>query len=124
MSKNPNMTHNETLKYIETVSGEIQLLALNIAVAAAKLAHNDRIDVEINQNLASLVNQATRAVKNMNQVVDAARAGGGDPKIFSESRGPVDQELIIDIESAMSDIIRNSEKIVKLLSGVRNRRER
>jgi hypothetical protein len=122
LNEEKKITQNEILEYIETVSGEIQLLALNIAVAAAKLAHNNKIDVEINQNLANLVNQATRAVKNMNQVIDAAKAEKGDPGILSEHTEPVDQELMTSIESSMSDIIRDSERIVRLLSGVKKGR--
>lgn len=122
MNIDKKMTQNQVLEYIETVSGEIQLLALNIAVAAAKLAHNNKIDVEINQNLANLVNQATRAVKHMNQVIDAAKAEKGDQGILTENKGPVDQELMTSIESSMSDIIRDSEKIVRLLSGVKKGR--
>jgi len=113
------MTQNEILEHIETVSGEIQLLALNIAVAAAKLAHNNKIEVEVNQNLANLVNQATRAVKHMNQVIDAAKAEKGEQGLLSENKGPVDQELMAEIESAMSSIIRDSERIVRLLSAVK-----
>lgn len=122
MNIDKKMTQNQILEYIETVSGEIQLLALNIAVAAAKLAHNNKIDIEINQNLANLVNQATRAVKHMNQVIDAAKAEKGDQGILTENKGPVDQELMTNIESSMSDIIRDSEKIVRLLSGVKKGR--
>jgi hypothetical protein len=122
LNEEKKITQNEILEYIETVSGEIQLLALNIAVAAAKLAHNNKIDVEINQNLANLVNQATRAVKNMNQVIDAAKAEKGDLGILSEHNEPVDQELMTSIESSMSDIIRDSERIVRLLSGVKKGR--
>jgi hypothetical protein len=122
LNKDKKMTHNEILEYIETVSGEIQLLALNIAVAAAKLAHNNTIDVEINQNLANLVNQATRAVKHMNQVIDVAKAEKGDQGILSENNVPVDQEFMTAIESSMSEIIRDSERIVRLLSGVKRGR--
>jgi hypothetical protein len=122
LNKDKKMTHNEILEYIETVSGEIQLLALNIAVAAAKLAHNNTIDVEINQNLANLVNQATRAVKHMNQVIDVAKAEKGDQGILSENNVPVDQEFMTAIESSMSETIRDSERIVRLLSGVKRGR--
>jgi hypothetical protein len=122
LNKDKKMTHNEILEYIETVSGEIQLLALNIAVAAAKLAHNNTIDVEINQNLANLVNQATRAVKHMNQVIDVAKAEKGDQGILSGNNVPVDQEFMTAIESSMSEIIRDSERIVRLLSGVKRGR--
>jgi hypothetical protein len=121
LTQDRKIIQNEILKHIEAVSGEIQLLALNIAVAAAKMAHNNKIGLEVNQNLASLVNQATQAVKHMNQVIDAAKTEKGDHDISSVEKRPVDQDLINNIESAMSDIIRDSEKIVGLLSNVKKR---
>ena len=74
MNTNRRTDQKGILDYLEVVSGEIQLLALNIAVAAAKLAHNNKIGMEVNQNLSDLVNQATRAVKKMNLVIDAAKS--------------------------------------------------
>jgi hypothetical protein len=118
-------TNHETdnagaLEYIEAVSGEIQLLALNIAVAAAKMAHNNRIETEVNRNLASLVNQATLAVKHLNRIVDAARAGKDARSAIGEGKAePVNQELIDDIECVMNDIIRDSEQIIRLLVKVK-----
>lgn len=110
------------LDYLEAVSGEIQLLALNIAVAAAKLAHNNKIGVEVNQNLSNLVNQATRAVKQMNQVIDAAKIEKSSRNAFNDVKDePVDGGLTENIESAMSDIIRDSERIVRLLANVKKR---
>ena len=119
MSTQENTDNRQVLDYLETVSGEIQLLALNIAVAAAKMAHNNKIESEVNRNLANLVNQATQAVKNLNRIVDAA-------KMEKDSRGPLDikdepinQELIDNIETAMNDIIRDSRQIIKLLADVK-----
>ncbi len=110
------------LDYLEAVSGEIQLLALNIAVAAAKLAHNNKIGVEVNQNLSNLVNRATQAVKQMNQVIDAAKTEKSPRDAFNDAKDePVDGGLTENIESAMSDIIRDSERIVRLLANVKKR---
>jgi len=110
------------LDYIEEVSAEIQLLALNIAVAAAKLAHNNKIGIEVNQNLAHLVNQATQAVKHMNRVIDAAKTDKSAQSILTDVKDePIDNELIKNIESAMNDIIRDSERIVRLLVNVKKR---
>jgi hypothetical protein len=107
----------KALDYLESVSGEIQLLALNIAVAAAKLAHNNKIGIEVNQNLSNLVNQATLAVKQMNLLVDAARTENSTRKILADLKTErVDEKLTEKMESVMNEIIRDSEKIVRLLS--------
>ena len=107
---------------MEGVSAEIQLLALNIAVAAAKLAHNNKIGIEVNQNLSHLVNQATQAVKHMNQIIDAAKTEKNALSVSTDVGDvPVDDALIKNIESAMGDIIRDSEKIVRLLANVKKR---
>lgn len=112
----------KALDYLETVSGEIQLLALNIAVAAAKLAHKNRIGVEVNQNLSNLVNQATLAVKQMNQLIDAARTEKDNRKPYNDTDdSTIDDRLTENIESTMSDIIRDSEKIVRLLADAKQR---
>ncbi len=122
MSSDRKINNESMLKYIESVSNDIQLLALNIAVAAAKLAHNQKIGIEVNQNLSSLVNRATQAVKQMNQVIDAAKAEKKSEFASSDNKDePVDQELIENIEAVMSDIVRDSEKIVRLLAEVKKR---
>jgi len=113
----------ELLKYIENVSGEIQLLALNIAVAAAKIAHKQDLGVELNQRLSQLVNQATQTVRQINQIVTAAGAGkkgkgsgpDGEDKLTAS-------DLLYDIESSMESIISDSEKIAKILSKVKKGR--
>lgn len=120
MTTNSDTDNRGVLKHIEQVSGEIQLLALNIAVAAAKMAHNNMIETEVNRNLASLVNQATQAVKHLNRIVDAARTEKDSRDILNNSQeDPVDQELLDNIESVMSDIIRDSERIIGLLVDVK-----
>ncbi|UCC78318.1 MAG: hypothetical protein JSW64_08500 [Candidatus Zixiibacteriota bacterium] len=122
MNTDRRADQKEILDYIETVSGEIQLLALNIAVAAARLAHSNKIGVEVNQNLANLVNQATRAVKQMNHLIDAARTEKSSRKNFTDDNGkPLNGNLPEDMDSVMSDIIRDSEKIVRLLANVKKR---
>ena len=120
MNANRKVNNESMLKYIESVSSDIQLLALNIAVAAAKLAHKQKIGMEVNQNLSNLVNQATQAVKQMNQVIDVAKADKKSDFALSDNKDePVDQELIENIEAVMSDIVKDSEKIVRLLAKVK-----
>ena len=90
---------------------------MNIAVAAAKLAHKNRIDVEVNQNLADLVNQATKAVKQMNRLLDAARIEKDNRKLYNEPEDEAARSgLTQNIETTMNEIIRDSEKIVRLLA--------
>jgi len=117
-------SEEDLLKYLESVSGEIQLLALNIAVAAAKIAHRQDLGVELNQRLSQLVNQATQTVKQMNQVLSAAGAdkrgkgapGDGDDKLANGG-------MLYDIESSMESIINDSEKITNILSKIKRRRD-
>ena len=107
---------------MESVSSEIQLLALNIAVAAAKIAHKQDLGVEVNQRLSELVNQATLAVRQMNQILSAAKC---DSRIKRDSGdmddSKVDGDLIESMETAMAAIISDSEKITRLLSSVKKR---
>lgn len=118
MSITEEIDGDKLLSRIESVSGEIQLLALNIAVAAAKIAHRQELGLEINQGLSQLVNEATQAVKQMNQILSAAGAkkGKGD----RESTG-VNMELLEGIESSMKSIISDSEKITKILASVKKK---
>ncbi|OGC90831.1 MAG: hypothetical protein A2W25_12925 [candidate division Zixibacteria bacterium RBG_16_53_22] len=117
-------SEEDLLKYLESVSGEIQLLALNIAVAAAKIAHRQDLGVELNQRLSQLVNQATQTVKQMNQVLSAAGAdkrgkgapGDGEEKLSNGG-------ILYDIESSMESIISDSEKITAILSKIKRRRD-
>ncbi len=113
---------NALLKRIESVSSEIQLLALNIAVAAAKLAHERELGFEVNQKLSQLVNQATHAVRQLNQVLKAAKT---DIKVDEEADGAnsimLEDSLMENIENAMNMIIEDSERITKLLSEIKKK---
>ena len=62
------------IKFVESISEQIQVLALNIAVAAARMSARKELNIEINSKLSKLVSQATLAVKNMNHVLQAAGA--------------------------------------------------
>lgn len=115
MSLTEEIDGDKLLSRIESVSGEIQLLALNIAVAAAKMAHKQELGLEVNQGLSQLVNEATQAVKQMNQVLSVA----GASKANDSDRKGVDLELLESIESSMRSIISDSEKITKILSGIK-----
>jgi hypothetical protein len=110
------------LERIEHVSNDIQLLALNIAVAAAKMAQKQQPGLEVHRKLSQLVNLATKTVKHMNQIVTAARADkDSGTEVSSPGSEQVDEELIQNIESAMQAIISDSEKINRLLAGIRQR---
>lgn len=110
------------LERIESVSNDIQLLALNIAVAAAKMAQKQHPGLEVHQKLSQLVNQATQTVKHVNQIITAARADNETGTSVSDrSKAQVDDELIRNIESAMEAIISDSEKITRLLTGIKQR---
>jgi hypothetical protein len=113
-------TNNELLSRLEGVSGQIQLLALNIAVAAAKIAHKQDLGLEVNQRLSQLVNQATQAVKQMNQILTLA---GSDNVQHSsvDNAGGFDPEFIAGIENSMESIISDSEKITRILSSIKKR---
>ncbi len=111
---------SELLGHLEGVSGQIQLLALNIAVAAAKIAHQRDLGIEVNQRLSQLVNEATQAVKQMNHVLGLAGSNHRNGDTREEGKG-FDIELIQGIESSMESIIADSEKITHILSGMRKR---
>jgi ABC-type transporter Mla subunit MlaD len=116
-------SEDDILKYLEGASGEIQLLALNIAVAAAKIAHRQDLGVELNQRLSQLVNQATQTVKQMNQVLSAA---GADKRGRSANEGDdraTAGDMLDDIENTMESIISDSEKITGILSKIKRRRD-
>jgi len=114
-------TDDSVLKRIEGISSEIQLLALNIAVAAAKIAQKQDLGYEVNQRLSQLVNQATQAVRQMNQVLSVA--GSRDEKRGAEEGDgiSVDSDLIHGIEDSMQSIIADSERITKILSGLKKK---
>jgi hypothetical protein len=117
---NNENTNDELLTRLEGVSGEIQLLALNIAVAAAKIAHRQDLGLEVNQRLSQLVNHATQAVKQMNQVLSLAGSSSAHQEAAGESKG-FDHEFISGIENSMESIISDSEKITRILSGIKKR---
>jgi hypothetical protein len=107
---------------IEHVSSEIQLLALNIAVAAAKITHKEAMSPEVNERLSQLVNQATRTVRQMNQILTAAGSKSDANRITSDVEARiVDRNLIDCIESTMEAIISDSDKITHILAGLKKR---
>jgi hypothetical protein len=111
---------DKLLSRLEGVSGEIQLLALNIAVAAAKIAHKQDLGLEVNQRLSQLVNQATQAVKQMNQILTLAGSNNSQYSNGDDSKG-FDHEFIEGIENSMESIISDSEKITRILSSIKKR---
>lgn len=113
--------NNDIVNRIESVSGEIQLLALNIAVAAARIAHKQDLGVEVNQKLSQLVNHATQTVKQINQILNVAGAEKKNRDSSSENELSLNGELVVGIENAMNSIISDSEKIARLLAGVKKR---
>jgi hypothetical protein len=111
---------DKILTRLEGVSGEIQLLALNIAVAAAKIAHKQDLGLEVNQRLSQLVNQATQAVKQMNQILTLAGSNSSQYAGADDKKG-LDHESIEGIENSMESIISDSEKITRILSNIKKR---
>ncbi len=113
---------SELLNRIECVSNDIQLLALNIAVAAAKMAQKKDPGLEVHHKLSQLINRATQTVKHMTQIINAAKTNNGPISIVADRRNVhVDQDLIENIEAAMQGIIADSEKITSLLSNIKQR---
>jgi hypothetical protein len=113
--------NDEILGHLEGVSGRIQLLALNIAVAAAKIAHRQDLGLEVNQRLSQLVNEATQAVRQMNHVLGLAGSSSAHGPSKDEDNG-FDPELIQGIETSMESIIADSERITHILSNIKKRR--
>ncbi len=112
----------ELLDRIECVSNDIQLLALNIAVAAAKMAQKKDPGLEVHHKLSQLVNRATQTVKHMTQIINAAKTDNAPTSVIADRRNSqVDQNLIESIEAAMHGIIADSEKITSLLSNLKRR---
>ena len=104
------------LKHIESLSSEVQLLSLNIAVAAAKVTQNKNLGIEVNDQLSKLVNQATNMIKRMNQLLDAAKSDqSSNNSSVSESSENIRLQVVDELESSISSIIQNSEKVVRLL---------
>ena len=110
------------LNRVEIVSEEIQLLALNIAVAAAKMAQKKDPGLEVHHKLSSLVNQATQAVRQMNKIVKAAKTEDVVVKNLDEKfETEIDFGFIENIESSLNGIISDSERITRLLHDLKKR---
>jgi hypothetical protein len=115
-----NQRRENLVDVIESVSEKIQILALNIAVAAAKMSYSKKISVDVNSKLSQLVNQATLAVKNMGHVLRAAKTDRPKGDIFTEGRDlKVDPEIMKDIESSLNTILVDSQKIMEMLNQVK-----
>ncbi len=122
MNSQRKKTPQPLLNKVEVVSEEIQLLALNIAVAAAKMAQKRDPGLEVHHKLSSLVNQTTLAVRQMNKIVKAARTenlngSNVDDKLETE----IDYGFIEDVESSLNGIIADSERITRLLKDLKKR---
>jgi len=113
---------NALLSRVEDVSEEIQLLALNIAVAAAKMAQKKDPGIEVHHKLSSLVNQTTQAVKEMNKIVRAAKIEGVIDHDSSDNGDTgYDQGFAENIEPSLNGIIADSERITRLLHALKKR---
>lgn len=113
---------NRLLNLVEKVSEDIQLLALNIAVAAAKMAQKKDPGLEVHHKLSNLVNQATQAVKQMNRIVRAAKTEDAQrTDIIDQQEIDIDLQFVDDIESSLNGIIADSERITKLLYDLKKR---
>jgi len=112
--------HEFLIKAVETVSERIQVLALNIAVAAAKMSYRQQLTPDVNTRLSQLVNQATQTVKNMGQILKAAKTDKAKPDFLSDAAdNKVDPELVRNIESALDAIVDESRKIMDMLNQVK-----
>lgn len=111
------------IKSVEAVSERIQILALNIAVAAAKMSYRQQLTGEVNTRLSQLVHQATKAVKNMNQVLSAAKANlpAKDYGHATDDDYKISLDQAKNIEAALVSIIDDSQKIMELLGKVKQR---
>lgn len=108
------------VKVIESVSEQIQILALNIAVAAAKMAHQKEITHDVNNKVSQLVNQATLAVKNMGYILRAASSDKPKQDVFADGLDiKVDSEMVSSIESSLQKILDDSQKILKMLDKIK-----
>ena len=95
---------------------------MNIAVAAAKMSFKQKISPDVNSKLSQLVNQATLAVKNMGQVVRAASTEKPKNDILRDGSGSgMDAALIGDIESSLSTILNDSQRIMEMLEEVKQK---
>ena len=108
------------IKTIESVSEQIQILALNIAVAAAKMSIRRELSGDVNNRLSQLVNQATQAVKNMGYVLRAARSDKPKQDILvKDFEINIDSKIVSDIECSLNSILDDSQKIMEMLEKVK-----
>ncbi len=107
--------------HIEAISEQIQILALNIAVAAAKMSFNKKLEPDVNNKLSQLVNEATQAVKNMTMVVKAAKSEKPKYDILRENDGKLDSETVDGIETSLRAILSDSQKIMAMLNEVKQK---
>lgn len=108
------------IKTIESVSEQIQILALNIAVAAAKMSFRKELSVDVNSRLSQLVNQATQAVKKMGYVLRAARSDKPKQDILTKDYEiNIDSKIVSDIEYSLETILNDSQKIMEMLIKVK-----
>ncbi len=113
---------NALVSRVENVSEEIQLLALNIAVAAAKMAQKKDPGLEVHHKLSSLVNQTTQAVREMNKIVKAAKTERVvDHGSTDKADASCDHGFIENIEPSLNGIIADSERITTLLHALKKR---
>lgn len=113
---------NALVNRVENVSEEIQLLALNIAVAAAKMAQKKDPGLEVHHKLSSLVNQTTQAVREMNKIVKAAKTEGVvDHGSVDNGDASYDYGFVENIEPSLNGIIADSERITRLLQALKKR---
>jgi hypothetical protein len=115
--------HRENLiSFIESASERIQILALNIAVVAAKMSYHKELGLDVNNKLSQLVNQVTLAVKNMGHVLRAAKTDKMKRDVFTEGYNVrVDPELVNSIETGLTKIMKDSQKIMEMLNKVKQK---
>lgn len=112
----------DLIKIIESISEQIQILALNIAVAAAKMPHRDEWGLDVDNKLSQLVNQASRAVKNMSYVLRAAKTDRPKDDVFTEGYNvKVDRELLKNIEASLKAILNDSQRIMDMLNVIKQK---
>jgi methyl-accepting chemotaxis protein len=110
---------NNLVEQIESISEQIQILALNIAVAAAKMSFNKKLAPDVNNKLSQLVNQTTLAVKNMNIVARAASSEKPKFDALNDDSRKLDRDTVDGIESSLQSILDDSRKILNMLNKVR-----
>jgi len=111
--------YENLLDHMEKVSGQIQLLALNIAVSAAKVAQRRSLGLEVNDRLSQLVNQATNTVKKMNVLLDAAKTEQKSNNLNTDDPDELaNKGNFSELEKSVSAIIRDSQKVVDLLNNI------